>query len=107
MPPPDAMTAGNRLAFLRDGGEMGARIRAFDWARSPLGRPVDWPQALMTAAGMLLSTKFAMFIAWGPELRFLYNDACAEILGAQHPAALGHAFQVSRPGICAEDGHLA
>src|SRR3954468_7260098 len=93
MPPPDAMTEGNRLAFLRDGGEMGARIRAFDWSKSPLGRPERWPQALKTATGMLLSTKFPMFIAWGPELRFLYNDAYADVLGGKHPAALGHAFE--------------
>src|SRR3954467_11885941 len=107
MPPPDAMTEGNRLAFLRDGGEMGARIRAFDWAKSPLGRPEDWPQALKTAAGMLLSTKFPMFVAWGPELRFLYNDAYAEILGGKHPAALGHAFEDIWAEIWEEVGPLA
>jgi PAS domain S-box-containing protein len=41
----------------------------------------------------LLGTKFPMFIAWGPELRFLYNDAYVDILGGKHPAALGHAFE--------------
>ena len=101
------MTAGNRLAFLRDGGEMGARIRAFEWAKSPLGRPEDWPQALKTAAGMLLSTKFPMFIAWGPELRFLYNDAYSDILGAKHPAALGHAFEDVWAEIWEDIGPLA
>jgi PAS domain S-box-containing protein len=94
MPPPtSAETPPSRLAFLADGGEMGARIRAFDWKKSPLGVPDDWPQALKTAVGMLLSTKFPMFIAWGPELRFLYNDAYVDILGRKHPAALGHAFE--------------
>lgn len=34
-----------------------------------------------------------MFIAWGPELTFLYNDAYAEILGDKHPGALGRPFQ--------------
>ncbi len=33
-----------------------------------------------------------MFVAWGEELGFLYNDAYAEILGAKHPAALGARF---------------
>jgi PAS domain S-box-containing protein len=107
MPPPDAMTDESRLAFLRDGGEMGARIRAYDWAKSPLGRPEDWPQALKTAMGMLLSTKFPMFIAWGPELRFLYNDAYSDILGAKHPAALGHAFEDIWAEIWDEVGPLA
>jgi PAS domain S-box-containing protein len=81
------------LSFLADGGEMGERLRAFDWSRSPLGRPEAWPQALKTATGILLSSKFPMFLAWGPELRFLYNDAYADILGAKHPHALGHAFE--------------
>ncbi|HEY1606975.1 MAG TPA: PAS domain S-box protein [Allosphingosinicella sp.] len=72
---------------------MGERIRRFDWSRSPLGPPESWPQALKTAVGILLSSKFPMFIAWGPELRFLYNDAYAEVLGGKHPAALGHAFE--------------
>jgi signal transduction histidine kinase len=30
-----------------------------------------------------------MWLGWGPELTFLYNDAYARILGAKHPAALG------------------
>lgn len=34
-----------------------------------------------------------MFVAWGSELGFLYNDAYAEILEAKHPAAIGRRFQ--------------
>ncbi len=81
------------LSFLADGGEMGERMRAFDWPCSALGRPESWPQALRTAIGIILSTKFPMFVVWGPELRFLYNDAYSEILGNKHPFALGHAFE--------------
>ena len=33
-----------------------------------------------------------MFVAWGAELGFLYNDPYAEILGAKHPRALGSRF---------------
>jgi PAS domain S-box-containing protein len=81
------------LSFLADGGEMGERMRAFDWSRSPLGPAEAWPQALKTATGILLTSKFPMFLAWGPELRFLYNDAYVDVLGGKHPAALGHAFE--------------
>jgi PAS domain S-box-containing protein len=81
------------LSFLADGGEMGERLRGFDWSASPLGPPEAWPQALKTAVGILLSSKFPMFLAWGPELRFLYNDAYIDVLGGKHPAALGHAFE--------------
>src|SRR6188472_1387792 len=33
-----------------------------------------------------------MFVAWGTDLGFLYNDPYAEILGAKHPRALGIRF---------------
>ena len=33
-----------------------------------------------------------MFVAWGGRLLFIYNDACAEILGSKHPDALGAPF---------------
>ena len=33
-----------------------------------------------------------MFVAWGAELGFLYNDAYAEILGVKHPDAIGRRF---------------
>ncbi|HYJ81823.1 MAG TPA: PAS domain-containing protein [Allosphingosinicella sp.] len=87
------MAPSEELSFLADGGEMGERMRAFDWSTSPLGPPETWPQALKTATGILLSSKFPMFLAWGPELRFLYNDAYSDVLGGKHPAALGHAFE--------------
>jgi PAS domain S-box-containing protein len=40
----------------------------------------------------MLEAKQAMFIAWGPQLAFLYNDAYAPIFGAKHPHALGRPF---------------
>ncbi|CAO4148283.1 Histidine kinase [Methylorubrum extorquens] len=42
----------------------------------------------------MLNSAFPMFIAWGRELGFIYNDAYAEILGNKHPAALGCPFEV-------------
>ncbi|MEA3052052.1 MAG: hypothetical protein QOG72_955 [Sphingomonadales bacterium] len=95
------------LFFLADGGGMGERMRAFDWSCSPLGPPQAWPQALKTATGILLTSKFPMFLAWGPELRFLYNDAYVEVLGDKHPAALGHAFEDVWAEIWDEVGPLA
>ena len=41
----------------------------------------------------MLGSRFPMFVAFGPDLGFLYNDAYAEILGDKHPAALGGRFQ--------------
>lgn len=71
---------------------MGRLMRAADWSASPLGHPQTWPQSLRSVVGLLLSSKFPMFVAWGPELGFLYNDPYADILGAKHPRALGARF---------------
>ena len=71
---------------------MGALIRAHDWSASPLGDPATWPQSLRSVVGLLLGSKFPMFVAWGEELGFLYNDPYAEVLGAKHPATLGARF---------------
>jgi PAS domain S-box-containing protein len=75
------------------GADMSAQMRSQDWSGSPLGRPEDWPQSLRSVVGLLLQSQFPMFVAWGPELGLLYNDAYAEILGAKHPAALGARFR--------------
>jgi len=79
--------------FLAGGGELSKLMRAHDWSASPLGSPSHWPQSLRSVVGLLLTSKFPMFVAWGPELGFLYNDPYAEILGAKHPKALGARFQ--------------
>jgi PAS domain S-box-containing protein len=72
---------------------MAALMRSHDWSRSPLGAPESWPQALRSVVGLMLDSRVAMFVAWGAELGFLYNDPYADILGAKHPRALGNRFQ--------------
>jgi len=93
---PDASTPQHddaaSLIFLSGGGEMGAMMRAHDWSRSPLGHPSTWPQALRTVVALMLNSAFPMFVAWGKDLGFLYNDAYREILGEKHPASLGAPF---------------
>ena len=72
------------------GGEMGARIRALDWAITPLGPVEGWPESLRTAVGIMLTTRHPVGISWGPDLVCLYNDAHAASLGPeQHPISLG------------------
>lgn len=79
--------------LLPGGGEVGSLMRSHDWQRSPLGHPASWSGSLLSVVRLLLNSKFPMFVAWGDDLGFLYNDAYAEILGAKHPAALGRPFQ--------------
>ncbi|MEO8757891.1 MAG: PAS domain-containing protein [Devosia sp.] len=77
-------------AFLAGGGEMGALIRAHDWAHSSLGVPAAWPQALRTAVRVMLNTGHPMYIFWGPKAICLYNDAYSGSIGPErHPASLG------------------
>jgi signal transduction histidine kinase/CheY-like chemotaxis protein len=73
----------------RGGGEMGDRIREFDWANTPLGPIATWPQSLRTVVSILISSRYQMWMAWGPELTMFYNDAYRPTLGIKHPSALG------------------
>ncbi|MBP1474716.1 response regulator [Frateuria sp. MAH-13] len=91
MPLPDATSP--EESFLAGGGKVAALMRGHDWSRSPLGAPDRWPQSLRSVVSLLLNSKFPMFVAWGPQLGFLYNDPYAEILGAKHPTALGARFE--------------
>ncbi|MGZ5180644.1 MAG: PAS domain-containing protein [Ramlibacter sp.] len=85
LPKPDP-----RLAFLKGGGEMGARIRTRDWRLSSLGPPETWPQTLKTTIRLMLSSGHPMFIWWGPRLVQFYNDAYRLSIGFErHPSALG------------------
>ncbi len=76
--------------FLAGGGEMGRRIREFDWSAHPLGKPDSWPRSLKTSVSLILNSQQPMWIGWGKEMSFLYNDAYLHVLGlAKHPKALG------------------
>jgi PAS domain S-box-containing protein len=76
------------------GGELGERILAFDWAKTPLGPMGQWPQSLKTTVRILTTSRYAMWMAWGEEMIFLYNDAYARMtLGKKHPWALGRPSQ--------------
>jgi signal transduction histidine kinase len=72
------------------GGKVGALMQRHDWTMSPLGPPGTWPQGLRTIVRVLLTSRYSMWLGWGPDLAFLYNDAYAhDTLGAKHPWALG------------------
>lgn len=61
--------------FLAGGGELGNLVRRHDWSGSPLGDPAAWPQPLRSTVALMLASKFPMFVAWGPSLALVYNDA--------------------------------
>jgi PAS domain S-box-containing protein len=70
-------------------------LRQFDWPRSPLGDPASWPGPLRTVLELMLNSNTAMFLAWGPQRTFLYNDAYLPVLGAKHPRALARPMEES------------
>ena len=70
--------------------EVGGDLAAVDWAATPLGPPGAWPQSLQTAVDILLSSRFPMWMAWGPRLTFFCNAAYRrDTLGRKYPWALG------------------
>ncbi|HAB17397.1 MAG TPA: hypothetical protein DCE44_13210, partial [Verrucomicrobiales bacterium] len=79
----------NQNDFLRGGGEMGERMRIFDWSKTPLGPAACWPQSLRSLLSMMLPSKAQIILFWGPEYVVFYNDAYRPVLGAKHPQALG------------------
>ena len=78
-------------SFLSGGGEMGALIRQKDWSATILGDTGTWPQSLRTTLGIVLHSKFPMFLFWGADLTCFYNDAYRPSLGKEgkHPGILG------------------
>jgi signal transduction histidine kinase/ActR/RegA family two-component response regulator len=76
--------------FLASPGALGRQIWEFDWSTTPLGPLDDWPQSLRTSVSLMLNTTHPIWIGWGPDATFLYNDAYIAVLGeAKHPWALG------------------
>ncbi|MBW1655794.1 PAS domain-containing protein [Flavobacterium quisquiliarum] len=70
---------------------MGELTRAKDWSKTSVGSVEYWPQSLRTTLGILLNSKFPMFLFWGPDHICFYNDAYRPSLGndGKHPAILG------------------
>jgi signal transduction histidine kinase len=75
--------------FLSGGGEMGRRIREFDWSGTSLGPVEFWPQSLRTCIRIMLDSRQPIWIGWGKDLIKLYNDPYKAIVRGKHPWALG------------------
>ena len=81
-------TAAERV--LSRGGVVGADLLAVDWEASALGPLTTWPTTLVSVLQTLLSSRFAMWLAWGDDLTFFCNDAYrTDTLATKYPWALG------------------
>ncbi|MEV4347117.1 SpoIIE family protein phosphatase [Actinoplanes sp. NPDC049596] len=84
------MSEASAAEVFAGGGEVGHDLAAVDWKSTPLGSPQRWPQSLRTAVSILLSSRFPMWMAWGPQLTFFCNAAYRrDTLGRKYPWALG------------------
>ncbi|RYG81776.1 GAF domain-containing protein, partial [bacterium] len=71
-----------------------ALIRDKNWSATSVGPIQRWPSSLHTTLRLMVGSRFAMWLGWGPDLAFFYNDAYAQqTLGPKHPAALGRPFR--------------
>lgn len=74
--------------------ELAGLLRNRDWAGTSLGPPEAWPESLKTAVRIMLTSQQPIWIGWGKELTFLYNDPYKSIIGGKHPRALGEPTRV-------------
>ncbi len=82
------MTA-TRDTLFDGGGVMGGRMAALDWTATAMGPPARWPQGLRALVRVMLGSRYAMWMGWGAEQTFLFNDAYLPTLGVKGDWALG------------------
>jgi signal transduction histidine kinase/DNA-binding response OmpR family regulator len=82
-------TTASTAAFLAGGGAVGKLMRAKRWHDTPLGPPDSWHQSLKTVVRILLTSRYQMWMCWGPQLTMFYNDAYGPTLGVKQTWALG------------------
>lgn len=80
-------------AWIRSRTEMSQRLLAHDWASTSLGPLDTWPESLRSPVQLMLQSKQPMSLAWGPDLRCLYNEGFIPMLGSKHPDGLGLPFR--------------
>ena len=80
-----------------EGGEMGERIRRYDWTSTPLGPIEAWPPGLGNAVDLMLASPLPTVLTWGERATQLFNDPflpiLAGLLGPRQARALGQDFE--------------
>ncbi len=72
--------------------EAGRIIAEIDWSATTLGPIEQWPAALKIHLNLMLNSPESMYVVWGPDRLFFYNDAYAPILGPRRDRAMGARF---------------
>ncbi len=87
-------------------GPLREAYRRVDWAATPLGPVPSWSPTLRAAVTMVLSTRSAVTLMWGPEFVLVYNEAYTRMIGDKHPAALGAPAREVFPEIWGDIGPM-
>jgi PAS domain S-box-containing protein len=93
-------------SFPSGGGELGALIRRFDWAKTDVGPLVAWPQSLKTITDTLLQSPVPMVLLWGEDGIMIYNDAYSGFAGGRHPKLLGSKVREGWPEVADFNDHV-
>jgi PAS domain S-box-containing protein len=82
-------TSSRNFGVTEGAGPVRALMRECDWSETPLGSPDTWPASLSAVVRVILTSRFAMWMAWGPELTFLCNDAYLPTVGIKRDWVIG------------------
>lgn len=77
--------------FIKPGTINGDAILAADWAATSLGALSTWPMTIRAQIAVMLACPRPMYLAWGKDLNYFYNDAYTDILG-DRLSAIGEPF---------------
>lgn len=75
------------------GGETGAAIRQFDWSQTSVGPREHWPSLLHSTLSLVLESPESLYLLWGPQKQFFFNDAYRPVLGPRLAHALGQTIE--------------
>ena len=80
---------GTASGFLSGGGELGHLIRDFAWGDTRWARRRPGRTTFGWRCGSCSTSRQPIWIGWGQELTYFYNDPYKSIIGGKHPWALG------------------
>lgn len=85
--------------FLAHEGDLANLIRNFDWAKTSLGAPFYWPQAVRVTTTTILQSPVPIVTLWGDDGIMIYNDAYSVFAAGRHPGLLGSKVREGWPEV--------
>jgi hypothetical protein len=79
------------------------RLRAMDWAKTPLGPPEHWPAILRSYSNRVLVDPNPAVLFWGEQNIMIYNDHYRNLIGPEcHARSLGTNVFVRSSFVCGQ-----